>query len=359
MISWSVKAAGAVALAGALALAAAPESRADTFTIRLATGHPPGQHYVELFQRYMAPQLKARVAARTKHQVNVLELYSGSAIKLPETIDALNKGIVDIAGGCYCFHPSEFPMHAFQIWLPFGTPDPIQSLNIARDVYGVTPELADVFGQKHNQKQIALLTLDPYEIDSRKPIATMADLQGMKVGGAGPNLPWVAGAGAIPVQTTATIAYNSLQTGVYDGLIGYISLTHSLKLHEMAPYHTKVGFGAMTWLYVHASDAFLKKLPPEVRDIVLEVGRDFEQVLAVETARNYDVRTAELVKAGMKLTDLDPKVRQQWAESLKDWPNQRAKEVDKMGWPASKTAKLALDTAEKHGYKWPVRYVIE
>ncbi|MGE0257007.1 MAG: C4-dicarboxylate TRAP transporter substrate-binding protein [Alphaproteobacteria bacterium] len=358
MTTWPVRVAGVVAFA-AIAAMATPDARAETFTIRLATGHPPGQHYVELFQRYMAPQLKARVAARTKHQVNVLELYSGSAIKLPETIEALSKGIVDIAGGCYCFHPSELPLHSFQIGLPFGTSDPILSLNIARDVYGVTPELSDIFEQKHNQKQISLLTLDPYEIDSRKPINTLADLQGMKIGGAGPNLPWVAGAGAIPVQTTATIVYNSLQTGVYDGVIGYISLTHSLKLHEMAPYHTKVGFGSMVWIYVHAGQDFLKKLPPEVRDIVLEVGRDFEEVLAVETAKRYDARVEELVKAGMKLTDLDPKVRQQWAESLKDWPNQRAKDVDKLGWPGSKTAKLTLDTAEKHGYKWPVRYVIE
>jgi len=359
MTSWPVKAAGAVVLAGALALSAAPDARADNFTIRLASGHPPAQHYVDLFARYFAPQLKARVAARTKHQMNVLELYSGSAIKLPETITALQNGVVDIAGGCYCFHPSEFPLHAFQIWMPFGTTSPLKSLNIVRDVYGVTPELADIFEAKHNQKLISLLTLDPYEIDSRKPLRTMEDLKGYKIGGAGPNLPWVQVAGAIGVQTTATIAYNALQTGVYDGLIGYVSLTKSFKLYEMAKYHTKVGFGAMTWLYVHMAMDTWKKLPPDVQRIVEEVGRDYEEVVAQETQDNYFARLDEIAKAGAEVIEVSPELQKQWAESLKAWPNERAKEVDKLGWPASKTAKLNLEVAERHGHKWPHRYVID
>lgn len=351
--------AGSIALLFAFVLAANVGARADTFTLRIASGHPPAQHYVDLFGRYMAPQLKERVAARTEHELNILELYSATAIKLPETITALEKGVVDIAGGCYCFHPSEFPLHSFPVWMPFGTESPVKSLNIARDVYGVTPELVDVFEEKHNQKLISLLTLDPYEINSRKPIRTMDDLKGMKVGAAGPNLPWVQKAGAIGVQTTATIAYNSLQTGVYDGLVGYVSLTDALKLHEMAKYHLQAGFGSMTWLYVHMSNSALEKLPPEVQEIVLEVGRDFELVLAQETQERYHNRLAKIEKEGAEIIRLSDETRKAWAETLKDLPNERAKEVDEMGLPGSEVAKRNLEAAERHGHVWPVRYVIE
>ena len=359
MQPWLSRVAGVAAVAGAIALASTVSVRADTFTLRLATGHPPAQHYVELFQRYLAPQLKSRVAARTKHKMNVLELYSGSAIKLPETITALEKGVVDIAGGCYCFHPADFPLHSFPVWMPFGTENPLKSLNIARDVYAQTPELIDVFEQKHNQKLLALITLDPYELDSRRKIETMADLQGLKVGGAGPNLPWVSGAGAIPVQTTATIAYNSLQTGVYDAIIGYVSLTKALKLHEMAKYHTKVGFGSMTWLYVHMNLDTFNKLPPEVQKIVAETGRDFEEVLAQETQERYASRIEEIQKDGAEIITIPEDLRKKWAESLKDWPNEKAKEADKLGLPGSAVAKRNLEAAERHGHVWPVRYVIQ
>lgn len=343
----------------AIGLATSTPAAAETFNLKVASGHPPAQHYVDLFQRYLTPQLKARVAARTEHKMNVLELYSGSAIKLPETITALQNGVVDIAGGCYCFHPADLPLHSFPVWMPFGTESPVKSLNIARDVYGVTPELIEIFEERYNQKLISLLTLDPYELDSRRNITSMADLKGLKVGGAGPNLPWVAGAGAIPVQTTATIAYNSLQTGVYDALIGYVSLTNALKLHEMAPYHIKAGFGAMTWLYVHMSLDTWNKLPPDVQAIVAEVGRDFELVLAQETQERYHERLDKVASEGAEIVTIPDELRNQWAESLKDWPNEKAKEVDALGWPGSEVARRNLEAAERHGHVWPVRYVID
>jgi hypothetical protein len=52
-------------------------------------------------------------------------------------------------------------------------------------------------------------------------------------------------------------------------------------------------------------------------------------------------------------------VRKEWANALKDWPQQKATELDKQGLPASQVLKLALEEQEKNGHKWPVRYVIK
>jgi hypothetical protein len=52
-------------------------------------------------------------------------------------------------------------------------------------------------------------------------------------------------------------------------------------------------------------------------------------------------------------------VRQAWAESLAEWPQTIAKELDGQGLPASEVLKLALDGAEAAGYTWPVRYKVE
>ena len=56
---------------------------------------------------------------------------------------------------------------------------------------------------------------------------------------------------------------------------------------------------------------------------------------------------------------LDPKVRLEWAQSLKDWPQAYADELEKEGLPAKKVLNLVLESAEKYGYEWPVRYVIK
>jgi len=55
----------------------------------------------------------------------------------------------------------------------------------------------------------------------------------------------------------------------------------------------------------------------------------------------------------------DIKLRTDWANALKDWPQQKAAELDKQGLPASQVLKAALEEAEKLGHKWPVRYQIK
>ena len=48
-----------------------------------------------------------------------------------------------------------------------------------------------------------------------------------------------------------------------------------------------------------------------------------------------------------------------WANSLKDWPQTMAADLDAKGMPASQVLKLTLEGAEKMGHKWPVRYSIK
>jgi len=45
--------------------------------------------------------------------------------------------------------------------------------------------------------------------------------------------------------------------------------------------------------------------------------------------------------------------------SLKDWPQSHANTLKKQGLPVVKTLNTVLDSAEKYGYKWPVRYVVK
>ena len=110
-------------------------TKADTFTLRIATGHPPGVVYAGLMKNFFEPELKKRVEARTKHKINWVEGYSGSIVKVNETLQGVENGIVDIGGFCFCFEASRLPLHAFQVMLPFGTMDPTVSLKIAQDVY--------------------------------------------------------------------------------------------------------------------------------------------------------------------------------------------------------------------------------
>ena len=80
------------ALLSALTFAAAgigSLAQAETITLRIATGHPPGVVYAGLMKNFFEPELKKRVEARTKHTINWVEGYSGSIVKVNETLTAL------------------------------------------------------------------------------------------------------------------------------------------------------------------------------------------------------------------------------------------------------------------------------
>ena len=63
----------------------------------------------------------------------------------------------------------------------------------------------------------------------------MEDLNGQKIGGAGPNLAWFKNTGAVGVQGSLNTFYNDIKTGVYDGAIAFITSAVPAKLFEVAP----------------------------------------------------------------------------------------------------------------------------
>ena len=108
---------------------------AEDIKLRIASGHPAANTYVGLMQNFFVPEVTKRVAARTKHKVEFIEGYGGAMVKVADTLEGVQSGIIDIGGYCFCFEPSNLPLHAFQVMLPFGTMDPTTSLKVARAVY--------------------------------------------------------------------------------------------------------------------------------------------------------------------------------------------------------------------------------
>jgi len=137
----------ALACAGFVAAAGAASAQ-ETIRLRIASGHPPANTYVNLMQNFFVPEVTKRVAAKTKYKVEFVEGYGGAMVKVADTLEGVQTGIIDIGGFCFCFEPSNLPLHAFQVMLPFGTMDPEVSLKVARAVYDKVPYMSKVFEDK-------------------------------------------------------------------------------------------------------------------------------------------------------------------------------------------------------------------
>jgi TRAP-type C4-dicarboxylate transport system substrate-binding protein len=334
-------------------------ARAEDIKLRIASGHPPANTYVYLMQTFFVPEVTKRVAARTQHKVEFIEGYGGAMVKVADTLEGVQSGIIDIGGYNFGFEPSNLPLHPFQVMLPFGTMSPVMSVKIARAVYDKVPYMSRVLEDKFNQRLIALIADNGYNLGTSFEWNKVADLKGRKLAGAGLNLKWLEYAGATPVQSSLPEAYTSMQTGVYNGWIMFPSGYVNFKLYEVGKYYAEIGFGAITWHGLTMNKARFAKLPKVVQDIILEVGREYEVLTGTVNEENYPKQMEQLRKVGTIVKQLPESVRVDWANSLKNWPQEKATELDKQGLPASQVLKLTLEEAEKLGHKWPVRYQIK
>ncbi|MDG1280224.1 MAG: C4-dicarboxylate TRAP transporter substrate-binding protein [Pseudorhodobacter sp.] len=331
---------------------------AEDITLRIGSGHPPGVVYAGLMQTFFQAELKKRVEERTDHTINFVEGYSGSIVKVTEVLEGVQDGIIDIGGFCFCFEPSNLPLHAFQVMMPFGTMDPVTSLRIANEVYAEVPYLTDVFPEKFNQILLSQIADGGYNLGTSFAWDDLADLQGQKIAGAGLNLNWLEYAGVSPVQSSLATAYTEMKTNVYEGWIMFPSAWVNLKLYEPGPFYTLIGFGSMTWHGLTINQDTYNELPDDVKPILMEVAAEYELQTGTVNASEYDRLVNEL-RGLITVSEISPDVRKAWAQSLADWPQKLATDLDAQGLPASQVLKLVLERAEANGYEWPVRYEIQ
>lgn len=346
-------------LIAALAMYGCSESK--TITLRIGTGHPAGPSvYATELRDYFVPEVRRRVAEETDYEINFVEGYGGSIAKVAETLEAVQDGILDIGAYCVCFEPSKLFLHNFSYFVPFGPQSSAQAIAVARNVYEQHPWLGEQLMDRYKQQLLALNGWDNYHLGTIAPWDTIEDLKGVKIGGAGPNLPWLEYAGVIPVQSTLSDGYLSLQTGVYSGWLMFPSAYYSFKFHEPAPNYTLIGFGAMGGaIVVTANKRTMDRLPEEVRSIILEVGLAYElhAARALDEAQNAGLEN--LRKAGAVIRHLPKNVQASWAKSLVDFPNRMAKDAVGRDMPGPEIIRSYIEEVTLSGYEWPVKYVIE
>ncbi|MFZ8952862.1 MAG: C4-dicarboxylate TRAP transporter substrate-binding protein [Gammaproteobacteria bacterium] len=335
--------------------------QAELYTLRVGSGHPAGATvYSTAMRDFLVPELKRRVEERTEHELRIIEGYAGSIASVAETLEAVQIGILDIGGFCTCFEPAKMFLHNFQYFVPFGPQDAQLSIRIGRQVYDQHPWLDTVMVENYNQTIIALGGFDNYHLGTVEPWESIDDLQGVKIAGAGPNLPWLEFAGVVPVQSALPDGYMAMSTGVYSGWLMYPSSYFAYKFHEPAPNYTLIGFGAMGGAAVitmnHNS---FQTLPTEIQDIITEVGKEYEIWASELLDERQSQGLRDLQNSGAFVRTLSEEARRGWAESLVDFPNSMAQEANSRGLPGSEILNTYIALINESGYQFPIRYTIE
>ena len=348
------------AIAAAAAMLHASPGYADKITLKIASGHNASWHFIQLTQQYFMPEVKKRVKEKTTHEIEWVEGFASAMVKPTEVLEGLQSGIVDVGIYCICHEGQKLALGNFPMYLPFGPTDASVSVAATRKVYEEIPLLKQSYEKSYGQKLLSLVAFDTYILMSRFPVRGPADVKGKKIGGAGPNMFWVENAGAQVLSVTGPEVYTSFQSGLMDAVIGFVSIMDTLKLYDVAPYLNMTAFGAMTNTNLNISLRTYNKLPKEVQDVIVEVGRDMEARAGAFTNDLYKKNLEVTEKNGAKIVQVADAQRQAWAELLADAPGKIAKKIEgETKSPIGKVMNAYIDATTAAGHQWPVRYKID
>ena len=360
--NWSIK--GTMTLVGSAlvlgGMSISSPAAADSYTFRVGSGHPvKGLSHMEVLENFYLPEVEKRVAERTEHKVKWVKAYAGSLVKLQETLEATKTGLVDIGVINYPHQPTELFTHSFPFYFPFQTGDAVMATEAVRMTFDEVDWLKTSFEDLHNQKFMALGANGNYGMGGTIPFEKFEDLDGKKIGAAGPNLKWFEGTNVTTVTTNLGEAYNALKSGIYDGLVIFPGPYYGFKLHETGDNFTVINFGSPSALSINMNLDKWNDLPAEIQEIFLEVGSEYEVKASVASNEDDAKGLAAMKEAGATIIEFPFEEQAKWAESLKDYPNAQAKEATSRGAPGAEIFRAYVKNLKSLGYTWPYEYQFE
>jgi TRAP-type transport system periplasmic protein len=344
----------------AFALTSAPALSQETLNLTIATGHPEVFLWVKHLKETFIPTVDAELAKTGKVKINWTEGYGGTIVKLGSETEAFQQGIMEVGQMSGVFNPATMGLLNLTYAMPFGSTD-ARGVTVAvetalTETEGALAKLEEATGVVYIGGGIAI---DDYNIAATKPLAKIADMNGVKVGGAGPNLGWLAGTGAVGVQGSYVTFYNDIKTGVYDGNIGWMTANVPAKLYEVAPNWNQTHFGAMYIGGLGVAKPIWDTFSDETKAAFRTAAAAYTKAYFDEQEARYEAAKKTHVDAGGKIIEFDAAERSAWIKAL---PNPSAawiKAAEARGEPARKVLEAYRDNLKAAGFTFERDYLAE
>jgi TRAP-type C4-dicarboxylate transport system substrate-binding protein len=346
----------ALCAAVAAGAAIAGPAQADSFNLTMVSGHGTQLPWIRMAQEFYLPEVNKRLGG--KHTLKFQEAYGGTIVKLGGELNAVRQGVADMAHVYTIFEPANLPL----LQVTHVTPFSVASVPVlSRVMVEMNHEMKELQAQwqKQNQLFLGAVVADSVQLFTKKPIRSIDELKGMKVGASGTLSLWASGIGMVPVQGDFSTHYNNLKTGIYDSLLAFVTGSYPIKVHEVAPHMNKLDFGATSIGAITINLDTWKRMPPEVQKALREVGDEYSVRLAGALTKVTSVFEANIVKEGGTVTTMPKEERAKWASTMPNIAQDWVKRNEERGLPAGavlKTYTAKLRAAGQTGLRdWEKR----
>jgi TRAP-type transport system periplasmic protein len=335
-----------------LAFASAATAQ-QAIKLTITAGHPPVFLWVKQTDEVFIPGVDRRLAAAgNKYKIDWTKAWGGTLIKLGGESKGVADGVADIGLVSTVFEAAKFPLQNVTYFTPFGSNDINVISSTVASLQGSIPAMGDAW-TKNGLVYLNGMALDSYHIWTKFPVTRIEDLQGKKLGAPGPAANWVKGTGAVAVAGTLNSYYEDIKSGVSDGAVVFSTGAWGAKLHEVAPYVTKVDFGAMFSGGLAVNKTVFDKLPPEVQKALREAADEWSLAYAKAQTAAVAAVLQNMAAAGAKISELTPAERKRWADALGPVARTWAADVNAKGGPGDQVLKAYIETLKKSGATLP------
>ena len=294
------------------------------------TAHLPSSHglYAKVFVPWVE-MVSERTGGRIRWEHFLDRLLHGAL----DGFKAVAADVTDYTHAYATYQPGSFHLtHGLQ--LPFLFPNPGVAALVSEELYPeyLKGEYEHMGGYlAHSDATTA------YDLMSKTPIRTPADIRGLKVRSTGGLMAEILRqVGAIPVVLAAAETYTAFQRGIIDGVAVSVPDMAAYRLYEIGSYYMPIRLTHTVLQYCLNPRTF-DGLPADLRVPLYNLFRLRGQL----AYRNYyggealDAAIEAITAGGVETIEPTPEERQEWADAVQPLEQRFIEENERLGLPAA------------------------
>ena len=260
----------------------------------------------------------------TDGQVKITSYPGETLLKAPDIYNGVVQGIADIGLSCFSYTRGRFPvLEAFELPGIQYANSKSASMVAWKGITALNP------AEVQDTHLMMVICTGPGDLFTKKPVRSLADLQGMQIRATGLSATTISLLGGAPVAMSQAETYESLQKGVVEGNLSPDEVLKGWKHAEVTQYITLTPFLYNTLFFVTFNQDTWDSMPQELQDKVTAATEKFHEEVGIglwdmQNAPAMDYAVNEM---NMEVITLPEEEAALWIEKVQPLQDEYTKNV--------------------------------
>jgi TRAP-type C4-dicarboxylate transport system substrate-binding protein len=307
---------------------------AEVIELSYSSVFPPTHIHAKLGESWIK-EIESRTQGRMK-----INFYPGGALlKGDKMYSGVQTGISDIGMSVFVYNRGMYPVMEI-VDLPLGFTSGKMGTTVINEIYKKFPP-------KKLDQEVKVLYLHahgPGLLHTKKPIASLEDIKGLKIRGQGATARIIESLGAVPVAMPQAQSYEALQKGVVEGNFSPMEVLKGWRQADVVNNTTLCyGVGYSSTFYLIMNKRKWDALPADIQKIFEEVDTQWS-INHADAWDQVDQEAKEFATAmGHQIITLSDEENERWKRAVQPAIDEYIASAKKKGLPGELYVETAKD----------------